>query len=259
MALFFFFLGKKTSNINKEGDFGKENNAIEEYQQPTSAYPAAADEETSEDKDGNTQPSAEDGNDVAEQPQNIAIEPEANQENNNGQDVLPDAADKNKESDGSWTKRTYSKDELEYIAEYFKNRLTDAPARAEKVKEYILGKELSELENIMASGMGDPNYVYDQGLTPLNMAVMSNNMDICRLLVAYGADVNKATPNLPAPLILAIGLRNEELIKFFIDSGADVSQKYEIEGKTVIPLNAAEGMGLKQTAELIKQKLAQKK
>ena len=58
------------------------------------------------------------------------------------------------------------------------------------------------------------------GFTPLLHAVMAGNLEIVRLLVAAGADVNDAAPDGMTPLILAITKHHEDVALFLIEKGA---------------------------------------
>ncbi|KAF3063043.1 Ankyrin-1 [Trichoderma lentiforme] len=71
----------------------------------------------------------------------------------------------------------------------------------------------------------DPDFPEQDGQTALWLAVVHEWIDICRLLLAHKADPNLALKdNRITPLISAIINKNMELVKVLIKNGADVNQ-----------------------------------
>lgn len=66
----------------------------------------------------------------------------------------------------------------------------------------------------------DPDYTASE-LTMLQWAIRFDRPRIARLLIEYGAEVNKTDQELNTPLIYAAGLNNLEMCKILIDRGAD--------------------------------------
>jgi ankyrin repeat protein len=61
------------------------------------------------------------------------------------------------------------------------------------------------------------------GLTPLNLAVKHNQLEIAALLLANSADVNARDPHQRTPLILALWVYNhDKMMRLLLASGADV-------------------------------------
>ncbi|KAK4076779.1 uncharacterized protein Triagg1_4382 [Trichoderma aggressivum f. europaeum] len=76
----------------------------------------------------------------------------------------------------------------------------------------------------------DPNAGEDDGRPVLWWAVMKERIDNCRLLLAHKADPNLVLKEREGtPLVIAIMLENMELVKLLVENGADVNQKIDYE------------------------------
>ena len=64
---------------------------------------------------------------------------------------------------------------------------------------------------------------YTTGNTALNYAAMKNNLDIVKLLVKAGANLEKENDNGETPLYNAVHHNNIEIVKFLIESGANIN------------------------------------
>lgn len=76
--------------------------------------------------------------------------------------------------------------------------------------------------------------------TPLEYAVMNNRLEIIRLLVDKGADIN-AGSSLYNPLLLAIGDNKAEIARLLLELGANPNYKEQITGSTPLHLIAYDG------------------
>ncbi|MBN2444343.1 MAG: ankyrin repeat domain-containing protein [Spirochaetales bacterium] len=65
----------------------------------------------------------------------------------------------------------------------------------------------------------------DEGATPLHRAARSGNLQVARLLVENGADINSDAHFLGTPLIHAAANNQEKMIIFLVTEGADISTK----------------------------------
>lgn len=70
------------------------------------------------------------------------------------------------------------------------------------------------------------NILTKDGFTPLQIAAEKGNFDIVCLLVHHGANVNKSTKT-GFPIHAAIRGRNVKVVEFLLESGADISAKYD--------------------------------
>lgn len=86
------------------------------------------------------------------------------------------------------------------------------------------------------------NAVADDGFTPLGLAAFFRQRDALRLLLARGADVNRASQNAQrvAPLHSAIAGRDEGIVADLLARGADVHARQDL-GFTPLHNAAAEG------------------
>ncbi|MBF6609474.1 MAG: ankyrin repeat domain-containing protein [Flavobacterium sp.] len=80
--------------------------------------------------------------------------------------------------------------------------------------------------------------------TPLCVAISKGDVEVVRKFVEYGADVNQKSNGL-TPLMLAARYNNIEIIKILLDGGADASVKND-RGLTALKLaelsNASEAV-----------------
>lgn len=81
----------------------------------------------------------------------------------------------------------------------------------------------------------DINIKNSNGVTSLIMAIQNSSMDIVKLLLDKGAEVNTVRPNdSVTPLIMALWKGNSDIIKLLLDKGADVNAKLPSIGITAI-------------------------
>ncbi|KAK2701221.1 hypothetical protein QYM36_020113 [Artemia franciscana] len=59
------------------------------------------------------------------------------------------------------------------------------------------------------------------GQTPLHVAVRNGRVDLCDLLILYGAEVDGINLNNETPLVTAIKANNSEMVKYLLESGAN--------------------------------------
>ncbi len=71
------------------------------------------------------------------------------------------------------------------------------------------------------------------GWAPIHYAATNGHLPIVQFLMAHGAQVNALSPSETTPLMMAIGSGNDQLIKYLLDNGADLSMRNH-EGYTAI-------------------------
>jgi ankyrin repeat protein len=80
------------------------------------------------------------------------------------------------------------------------------------------------------------------GITPLCMAVEAEHEDVAERLIAAGANVNLASPDMHTPLLLAAAIGSMDMVDWLIAAGADVNVACSGADGSV-PLNAAVARG----------------
>ena len=101
---------------------------------------------------------------------------------------------------------------------------------SKKVEELIDNKTVEEKINFIDTPI---NSSQD---TPLNFAAIYNNIDIVKLLVKAGADLDKANDDDETPLHTAVHLGNIKIVKFLIDEGANINKRDSIDRYTPLHL-----------------------
>ena len=92
-----------------------------------------------------------------------------------------------------------------------------------------LGLVLATFTNVaLASetGMSQKTFISSTIATPLGVAISKGELDVVKKFVEYGADVNEKSNGL-TPLMLAARYNNVEILKFLISKGALVNVKTE--------------------------------
>jgi ankyrin repeat protein len=71
------------------------------------------------------------------------------------------------------------------------------------------------------------------GTTPLTLACLAGDLEMVRLLVAHGANVNSSTSSHSTPLLLAITADKTQVARFLLEKGAD-AKVVDDDGMTVL-------------------------
>lgn len=71
------------------------------------------------------------------------------------------------------------------------------------------------------------------GWAPIHYAATNGHLEITQFLMANGAQVNALSPSETTPLMMSVGSGNDQLIKYLLDSGADLRMRNH-EGYTAI-------------------------
>lgn len=79
------------------------------------------------------------------------------------------------------------------------------------------------MESILARDSKCKDAVDEDGYTPLHRACYSNHVDIAKILLRYGADVNARTEYEWTPLHSAVKWSNSECAALMLQHGADVN------------------------------------
>jgi ankyrin repeat protein len=101
-----------------------------------------------------------------------------------------------------------------------------------KLNEYI---DTIEIARLLVKNGADVDLIDKYGITPLHIAVRYNIPDLVSLLVEKGADVNIENDYGFTPLILAVHLNNVEMVRLLVEEGVDVNIK-NVSGVTALDL-----------------------
>lgn len=263
-AVFFFVLGRKSNSSMQQNTAHIQ---AEKYETENAAEPI-----DSEEKFSNTESIAEipAENSVSDsgikEKDAMPMGQEDNAENGaqdiNSHGIMPVRAE-NLNSKGPWVKNEYSKEILEIgrqqmimlSAAYFPE------GEANILHQYADNHELASAEFALASKAFGANDIAKNGSTPLISATFLQDYDMCRLLLAYGADPNLSTSAYPQAFALAIGLENKELVRLFLDNGANPMLKYTNSqtGKGFTPMQAAQEKKNKDIIEMLEKSIKDKK
>lgn len=120
---------------------------------------------------------------------------------------------------------------FEFFKNIFKNPINDLINAIRNGDIPLVKEKMKCINNI--------NYETEDGVTPLSMACLMNNIEIAKLLIDSGANVNHISQDGRVyPLDAAIRAGNEEVIKFIISRGADVNL-FSTKQKFLTPLLSA--------------------
>ncbi|MCY3538150.1 MAG: ankyrin repeat domain-containing protein [Cyanobacteria bacterium MAG IRC4_bin_6] len=87
----------------------------------------------------------------------------------------------------------------------------------------------------LASDIGEEQPVPKDGWTPLHVAADSETLEVIKVLVDGGADLNARNEDGLTPLHVATQERNPEVVKMLLDAGADPKAR-DSEGRIPVEL-----------------------
>jgi ankyrin repeat protein len=132
------------------------------------------------------------------------------------------------------TSKYYSKLKIDTDSE----KLIDAikKRKYESVKDLINRKDLCLKINYQKPS----NFNIIDGFTPLMYAVLNENIEIVKILIKNGADVNSISKYGKTALVIAQEMKNKEIMDFLISNGGDTSylRKSQVLNKKDMPLNS---------------------
>ncbi|MBP5286590.1 MAG: ankyrin repeat domain-containing protein [Elusimicrobiales bacterium] len=206
-AAFFFILGKKTAYMEK-------NQAAPAPQEITAPAELQGSNDTSTVNDTSGQ-----------EENNIGMTDSQGEENIDSTPVSSSSNDF-----GLWKKAGYSPEQKDALLFFYKEQerlLSSADNNKHSlIHYYVAGDKITEAEATLAIGLNSANHIEDN-MSPLQKAAALNEYDMCRMLLAYGADINYHNDKYPTPLTLAVSFRRPETVKFLIDNGADQNIKFK--------------------------------
>uniref|UniRef100_A0A914HAW4 ANK_REP_REGION domain-containing protein n=1 Tax=Globodera rostochiensis TaxID=31243 RepID=A0A914HAW4_GLORO len=61
-----------------------------------------------------------------------------------------------------------------------------------------------------------------KGFSPLYLAAREGHLEVCKLLIAKGADTNQKTNNGVSPWLIACGKGRADIVQLFLANGQDI-------------------------------------
>ena len=108
----------------------------------------------------------------------------------------------------------------------------------------------SMIENALKNG-GDPDEAYAQGWTPFLFAAANSNITIAKLMIEYGADVNKPTLLGRRAVHYVASHGSLEMLKLLVDHGAEIEPVLEGNQIESYPLHVASENGREDIVEFL--------
>lgn len=101
-------------------------------------------------------------------------------------------------------------------------------------------EDLALAERLLTAG-ADPNLRSGTGLSPLSLAIETQNTEMVRLLLAYGADVNEVDLAGETPLLQAANTGKAPIVQVLLEHGADVAAKEPNYQQTALMIGVRSG------------------
>lgn len=106
----------------------------------------------------------------------------------------------------------------------------------------VSGSSYKITKALLRHGFG-PDCYNNSGSSALGIAVASQQLELCQLLLDYKADPNFTHGFSQPPLVLAVRLGNLDIATLLISSGADVNKAWKPEDMAGLPLSFAAANG----------------
>lgn len=94
--------------------------------------------------------------------------------------------------------------------------------------------DVSTINRVMMAG-GNVNVRDDLGRTPLHLAVAADKIEVFKVLLSEGADINAVANDLDTPWLLAGARGRTEMLGLMIPKGPDLSKLNRYGGTALIP------------------------
>lgn len=113
----------------------------------------------------------------------------------------------------------------------------DKANKPDSIFTYVHNNDIKKVEELLIKDKNLVNLKSDDGLvcTPLFKAAYKGYIDMCKLLVKYGANVNEKDFHGVVPLMCAAIKDRIETVKYLVEAGADINIKTEDE-QTVLSM-----------------------
>lgn len=245
-AVFFFFLGKKSANLEHQLKSAQPVSIPAEENISSEEKPI--DETSVENNEQQSEISAEntEGNSAIQEQEKSQYETQTG----NSQEDL---------TENEWIKKTYTPEELDLLKQSYQeaNQKIYIPANTPMLHFHVQNSHNIEVEEILASKAISPNEIANNQ-TALHIAIMMQSEEMCKILLAYGADANLSTEELPTPLTLAAALNNTDLVRLLLDNGSDPLLNFTNQGKTSNAYEIAKSKNNPEIIKMIEEKIKEK-
>lgn len=114
------------------------------------------------------------------------------------------------------------------------------------------------MEALVDAGISVDQLTEDGTNTPLQKAAAQGHLEACMWLLDHGADVNHGLGKVATPIFSAIYSRSLELVKLFVDRGADLSATFSKSPKIDV-LRFARENGSPEILKFLKDRIGKKK
>lgn len=103
---------------------------------------------------------------------------------------------------------------------------------------------MTDISQFLVQSEADVNICDEQGRSALEYACMYGSVEIVRMLTASGASlsIRKGGEYDIIPLLYAVGSKNIEIVKILLDAGADVNARFDERDDTPLAYTAEEGL-----------------
>lgn len=115
----------------------------------------------------------------------------------------------------------------------------DSPDREQELFDAVARGDAAVVRKFIAGGLA-ADAVNARGTTALIAAVQGNHVDVAKLLVQAGADINRQDDAKQSAFLIAAGEGNLELLRLMLGKGADV-HRTDAAGSTALVRAAARG------------------
>jgi ankyrin repeat protein/HEAT repeat protein len=99
-----------------------------------------------------------------------------------------------------------------------RSALAQTPQLAEQLYRHSWSGNAKEVQKLLEAG-ADPNAVH-RGMRPLHKAAVAGHVEVLRLLIDHGAEVNVKDSSGRSPLLEAAGSRNPKAVEILLAAGA---------------------------------------
>ncbi len=119
-------------------------------------------------------------------------------------------------------------------------------AHSDEIQRAVMARDLKKIEELVRNDKSVVNSRDSRGFTPLYIAITENSVDVVKLLIEKGADVNARTYGEPL-LETTLDPARTELAELLILSGADINSR----GARGTPLHRASMFGMNEIVALL--------